>query len=83
VEDVGSAGGVEHIRAIKETGVRLAVVAVADEAETAGGGDVAGDAAHAAAAAAKRKVQRHAWLISSGRKSVRFDPIKPAVARTA
>ena len=60
VEDVGSACGVEHVRPIEETRERLAVLAVADEAEAAGWGDVACDAAHVAAPAPKRKVQGHA-----------------------
>jgi len=60
VEDVRSACAVEHIGPIEETRERLAIPAVADEAEAAGWGDVACDAAHAAAPAPKRKVQGHA-----------------------
>src|SRR6202011_454215 len=41
VEDVRSACGVEHVRPIEETRERPAVLAVADEAEAAGWGDVA------------------------------------------
>src|SRR6516165_6150047 len=47
LEDVRSAGRVEHVRPLEETRERLAVLAVADEAEAGGRGDVARDAAHA------------------------------------
>jgi hypothetical protein len=60
VEDVRSACRVEHVRPIEETRERLAVPAVADEAEAAGCGNVACDTARAAAPAPKRKVQGHA-----------------------
>ena len=43
LEDVRSAGRVEHVRPLKETRERLAVLAVADEAEAAGRGNVACD----------------------------------------
>jgi hypothetical protein len=55
LEDVRSACRVEHVRPIEKTRERLAVLAVADEAEAGGWGDVACDAAHAAAPAPKRK----------------------------
>jgi hypothetical protein len=56
LEDVRSAGRIEHVRPLEETRERLAVLAVADEAEAGGWGDVACDAAHAAAPAPKREV---------------------------
>jgi hypothetical protein len=59
VEDVRSACGVEHVHAIEEMGERLAIRAIADEAEAAGWGDVACDAARVAAPAPKWKVQGH------------------------
>ena len=56
LEDVCPAGRVEHVRSLEETGERLAVLAVADEAEAGGRGDVARDAAHTAALTPKREV---------------------------
>jgi hypothetical protein len=63
LEDVRSAGRVEHVRPLEETRECLAVPAIADEAEAARLGDVA----HAAAPATKGQVQGHAlhqtgWL---------------------
>ena len=46
LEDVRSAGRVEHVRPLEETRERLAVLAVADEAEAGGGRDIVRDAAH-------------------------------------
>ena len=66
VEDVRSARGVQHVRPIEETRERLAITAVANEAQTARWGDVACDAAHAAAPTPKRKVQGHVSLTSGG-----------------
>jgi hypothetical protein len=60
LEDVRSASRVEHVRSLEETREHLAVPAIANEAEAAGRGDVARDAAHAAAPATKREVQGHA-----------------------
>jgi hypothetical protein len=60
VKDVRSICGVEHVGPIKETRERLAVFAITDETEAAGWGDFLCDAAHATAAAPKRKVQEHA-----------------------
>src|SRR5260221_14424087 len=60
LEDVRSAGRVEHVRPLKETRERLAILAVADGAEAGGRGNVAREAAHAAAPAPKREVQGHA-----------------------
>ena len=83
MEDVRSARGVEHVRPIEKTRERLAILAVANEAEAAGWGDVACDAAHAAAPAPKRKVQRHIELTSRGRRSIRFGPDQAGAARIA
>jgi hypothetical protein len=73
LEDVGPTGVVEHIRPIEEARECLAIPAIADEAEAGGWRDVAGKAAHPAALASKRKVQRHAWL-TSRRRSSPFGP---------
>jgi hypothetical protein len=73
VEDVGPAGAVEHISPTEETRERLAIPAVADEAEARGWRDVAGDAAHSAAPASKRKIQGHASLTSR----TAVEPIRP------
>jgi hypothetical protein len=56
LEDVRSAGRVEHVRALEETRERLTVLAVADETEAGGRGNVARNTAHAAAPAPKREV---------------------------
>jgi hypothetical protein len=56
VEDVRSTGDVEHIHPTEEARERLAILAVADESEACGRGDVVGDAARGAAPAAKREV---------------------------
>src|SRR5262245_14674369 len=56
LEDVRPPGRVEHVRPLEETCERLAVLAVADEAEAGERGDVARDAAHTAALTAKREV---------------------------
>src|SRR5215472_983554 len=56
LEDVRTTGRIEHVRPIEEARERLAVLAVADEAEAGGRGDITCYAAHAAASAAKREV---------------------------
>jgi hypothetical protein len=55
-KDIRSAGRVEHVHPFEETSERLAVLAVADEAEAGGRGDIARDTAHVAAPAPKREV---------------------------
>src|SRR5262249_60035622 len=56
LEDVGSARCVEHVRPFEETRERLAVLAIADKTEASVRRNFPGDAAHAAAATAKREV---------------------------
>ncbi len=56
LEDVGAADGIEHIGPIKEVCERLAVFAVAEEAEAGGRRNLAREAAHMAATAPKREV---------------------------
>ena len=56
LEDVRSTGRVEHVRPLEETRERLAVLAVADEAEAGGRGNITRYAAHTAAPAPKREV---------------------------
>src|SRR5262245_64652484 len=56
LEAVRTTGRVEHVRPLEEARERLAVLAVADEAEAGGRGDITCYAAHAAAPAAKREV---------------------------
>src|SRR5262252_2144125 len=58
LEDLGSACCVEHVRPLEEARERLAVLAVADEAEAGVRRNFGRDAAHTAALAAKRKVLR-------------------------
>jgi len=58
LENVCSARCVERIRPLKESRERLAVLAVADEAEAGVRRNFARDATHAAAPAAKREVLR-------------------------
>jgi len=65
LEDVRSAGGVEHVRPLQEIRERLAVLTVADEPEAAGRRDVARNAAHAAAPAPKREVQRQVCHVNA------------------
>ncbi|PWT79098.1 MAG: hypothetical protein C5B58_14315 [Acidobacteria bacterium] len=65
MDDVGAAGGVEHVRPLQKSRERLAIRAVADEAEAFRRRNHARDAAHAAAAAAEREVlgrERHCGL---------------------
>ena len=59
LEDVRSAGGVEHVRTSDETSERLTVLAVADEAEAGRRRDAARDTTHATALAPKRDVRGH------------------------
>src|SRR6516225_4274535 len=56
LEDLGSVCCVEHVGPLEEARERLAVLAVADEAEAGVRRNFARDAAHAAALAAKREV---------------------------
>src|SRR5262249_14601299 len=56
LEDLCSARRVEHVRPLEEARERLAVLAVADEAEAGVRRYFAGDAAHAATPAAQREV---------------------------
>ncbi len=51
MKDVGSAFRIEHVRPLEKTRKRLAVLAVADETEPCMRRNVAGNAAHMAAAA--------------------------------
>jgi hypothetical protein len=62
LENVCSAGCIERIRPLKESRERLAVLAVADEAEAGVRRNFARDATHAAASAAKREVPSHVNL---------------------
>ena len=55
MEDIRSTARIEHVRPSEETRERLAVVAVADEAEACVRRDVVRGAAHMAAPAAKRE----------------------------
>src|SRR5262245_49049070 len=55
LENVRSAGPVEHVPPPQEARERLAVLTVADETEPGGRGDIARNAAHVTAPAAKRK----------------------------
>jgi all-trans-8'-apo-beta-carotenal 15,15'-oxygenase len=66
LHDVRAAGSVEHIRAVEDAREALTVLAVADQAEAAGGFEVVHNAAHAAARAPKREVQLHARHFSGG-----------------
>jgi len=56
LEDVCSAGSVEHIRALEETRERLAILTIADKAETGVRRNFVRDATHMAAPATKREV---------------------------
>src|SRR5207244_3557762 len=58
LEDVRGACCVEHVRPLEEARESLAVLAVADEAEAGRRGNVARDALHTAAPAAKREILR-------------------------
>ena len=58
LEDVCPGRCVEHVRPLEEARERLAVLAVAEEAEAGVRRNFARDAAHAAAPAAKREVLR-------------------------
>jgi hypothetical protein len=70
LHDVRAAGCVEHVRAVEEARKALTVLAVADEAEAAGGREFARNAAHAAASASEREIEGHACHIHAG------DPVK-------
>src|SRR5262249_268319 len=56
LEDVRTTGRVEYVRPLEETRERLAVLAVAEEAEAGEPGDITRYAAHTAALAPKREV---------------------------
>ena len=56
LENVRAAGSVENVRSLEETRKRLAVLAVADEAETAGRRNLPRNAAHMVAPASKREI---------------------------
>src|SRR5262245_24773810 len=60
LEYVGSARRVEHVRPPEEARERLAVLAITDQAEAAGGANLARDAAHVAASAPKRDLRGQA-----------------------
>jgi len=66
LENICAAGGVEHVGPIEKARERLAVGAVADEAEAGRRRDVARDAAQMSASAAKRKVQQHVRHLRRG-----------------
>ncbi len=63
LKNVGAARRVEHIRPFEKTRVRLAVLAVADEAKAGGRRNIVRGAPHMAATAAKRKVEGHAHIV--------------------
>jgi len=77
LEDVRSACGVERVWPLQETRERLAVLTVADEAEAAGRRDIACNAAHVAAPAPKREVQRQACHINASDHESAPVPIPP------
>src|SRR5262249_19612527 len=69
LEDVRAAGCVEDVRPLKEARERLAILAVAEDAESGGGRNSARDAAHVAAPAAKREVQGQRCHVNAGETS--------------
>src|SRR5262249_8093158 len=78
LEDVGSARCVEHVRPLEETRERLAVLAVADEAEAGVRHNFARDTAHATAPTAKREViavQTHVRRSRIHRSANRHHPV--------
>src|SRR5215831_5661416 len=56
LENARAAGSVENVRSLEEARKRLAVLAVADEAEAGGRRNCAGDAAHTTTMASQRDV---------------------------
>ena len=71
LHDVRAAGRVEHVRAVEEAREGLTVLAVADEAEAAGGREFARNAAHVAAPTLKREIEGHACHIHAGDHEIR------------
>jgi hypothetical protein len=65
LENVRAAGSVENVRPFEETRKRLAVLAVADEAEAGGRRDRAGEAAHTTTTASQRDIDHLAFSIGS------------------
>src|SRR5262249_56215466 len=63
LEYVGAAGSVENVRPFEETRKRLAVLAVADEAEAGGRRNRAGEAAHTTTTASQRDIDHLAFSI--------------------
>lgn len=63
---VSAASRVEHVRPPEKAREGLAVLAIADEAEAGGRRNLAGNAAYAAAPAAKGKVHGHACRANAG-----------------
>jgi hypothetical protein len=66
LHDVRAAGCVEHVRTVEEAREALTILAVADEAEAAGGRKFARSAAHVAAPTLKREIEGHACHIHAG-----------------
>src|SRR6516165_2641191 len=58
LENVRATGSVENVRLFEETRKRLAVLAVADEAEAGGRRNRAGEAAHTTTTASQRDTRR-------------------------
>jgi len=65
LENICTTRRVEHIRTFQKPRERLAIPAVADEAEPSGRRNLARNAAHAGAAAPKREIQRHGYHINA------------------
>jgi hypothetical protein len=63
LENVRAAASVENVRSLKKTRKRLAILAVADEAEAGGRGNRASDAAHMTTTASHRDVDHLAFSI--------------------
>src|SRR5262249_40347038 len=63
LENVRAAARVENVRSLKKTRKRLAVLAVADEAEAGGRRNRAGDAAHMTTTASHRDIDHLAFSI--------------------
>jgi len=65
LEDVRAAGCVEHVRPLEEARECLAILAVAEDSAAGGRRNRARDAAHVAAPAPKREVQRQACHVNA------------------
>ena len=63
LENVRAAARVENVRSLKKTRKRLAVLAVADEAEAGGRRNRAGDAAHMTTTASHRHIDHFTFSI--------------------